>query len=89
MEDTSTFVPSIWPSASSDTSLTTNACESLHSEFNLNFYHHRPNIFKIIELVIMFQTNTYIKIRTPDIDRSQQKMKKNKTISITEYQIIT
>jgi len=61
IEDTSTFPPSIWASASSYMSLTTNARESFNSEFNSNFYHHYPNIIKIIEILKMFQTNTYLR----------------------------
>jgi len=56
--------------------MNTNACKSFHSEFNSNVYHHHPNIFKIIEVLKMFQTNTYTKIRTSDLNRSQKISKK-------------
>jgi len=81
--------PSIWASASSDTSLATNACESLHSGFNSNFYHNYYTIIlKIIEVLKTSQTNTYIKIRTSDFNGPQEiskKKKKNKSISILKY----
>jgi hypothetical protein len=43
------FPFSIWAIASSCKSLTTNAYQSFHSEFDSNSYHHHSNIFKILE----------------------------------------
>ncbi|CAI6349412.1 unnamed protein product [Macrosiphum euphorbiae] len=60
----SIFPPKMWARQCSDRVHTTNACESFHSDFNSNFYHQHPNIFKIIEILKLFQVNTYIKIRT-------------------------
>lgn len=61
-EENSKFLPSNWASASSCGSITTNTCESFHSEFNPNFYHyyhrHHPNILKIIEVLKMQYKNT-------------------------------
>ncbi|KAF0772703.1 Uncharacterized protein FWK35_00016701 [Aphis craccivora] len=58
------FSPKIWAKQYSDRIHTTNPCESFHSDFNSNFYHQHPHIFKIIEILKLFQINTYIKIRT-------------------------
>ncbi|KAE9533520.1 hypothetical protein AGLY_009158 [Aphis glycines] len=51
----SIFPPKIWAKQSSDRIHTTNACESFHSNFNSNFYHQHPHIFKIIEILKLFQ----------------------------------
>ncbi|KAF0688897.1 Uncharacterized protein FWK35_00039188, partial [Aphis craccivora] len=56
----SIFPPKIWAKQSSDRIYTKNPCESFHSDFNSNFYHQHPHIFKIIEILKLFQVNTYI-----------------------------
>jgi len=55
---------------------TTNACESFHSDFNSNFYHQHSHIIKIIEILKLFQVNTYIKIRTTIISNTKPKISK-------------
>jgi len=60
----SIFLPKMWAWQCSDRVHTTNLCESFHSDFNSNFYHQHSHIFKIIEILKLFQVNAYIKIRT-------------------------
>jgi len=36
--------------------------ENVNSDFNSNFYHQHPHIFKIIENLNIFQVSTHIKI---------------------------
>ena len=60
----SIFPPKMWAQHSSIRIFTTNACEIFHSDFNSNFYHQNPHIFKIIEILKLFRVNRYIKIRT-------------------------
>lgn len=59
--------------------------KSFRSKFISNFYHHHPNVFKIIKVLKMFQTKTFIKIRTSDINRPQRINKINKIIETTQY----
>jgi hypothetical protein len=62
----STLPYSIWVSAKTCRSLTVNDCESFQSKFNSNVYRRRFNIFKIIDVLKIFQINTYIKIKISD-----------------------
>jgi len=84
VKDTSTFPLSIWASAGSDTSLTTNACESFLSQFNSNYSHYYKN-----QVLKIFQTNTYSICLEHQTPTKNFKKKENKTISITKYQIKT
>lgn len=72
-----------------DRNQTTNACESFHADFNLNFYHQHPHIYKIIEIFKVFQTNTCIKIRTANSGRLRKirKKKNHKKIKFIEKKI--
>jgi hypothetical protein len=62
IDNNSLFPPYIWAVASSSPSFTTNACESIHSKFNSEFYHPYPQIFSFIKVSTDFQTDTYIKL---------------------------
>lgn len=44
----SMFPPEMWASASVETYLTTNACESFHAHFNSSFNSTHPNIYSVI-----------------------------------------
>jgi len=69
----SIFPPKMWARQCADRVHTTNACESFHSDFNSNFYHQHPHIFKIIDIFKLFQVNTYIKIRNTIINTKPKK----------------
>lgn len=64
IDECSQFPPNIWANLSSSLYRTTNACESFHSKFNNSFYHSHPSIFKFVDILLNFQTETYIKIVT-------------------------
>jgi len=44
--------------------LTTNACKSFHSKFNLLFYTSHPSIFQFLEILKQCQTHAKIKIQS-------------------------
>lgn len=60
----SKYPPHIWAACSASLRRTTNACESFHSRFNKSFYATHPNIFSVIDTLLEFQTEIYIKIKT-------------------------
>lgn len=60
----SLFPPSLWAEHSSSLQRTTNACESFHARFNQSFYHAHPHIFQFIAVILDFQCDTYVKIRS-------------------------
>ena len=60
------FPPEMWASASVETYLTTNACESFHAHFNSSFNSTHPNIYSVISKLKEVQTETYIKINSLD-----------------------
>lgn len=64
ISENSRFPPHLWASKSSTTKRTTNACESFHSRFNTSFYKTHPNIFQFITVLLDFQNETYIKMRS-------------------------
>lgn len=64
ISESSKFPPDMWAENSTSLKRTTNACESFHSRFNSLFYHSHPNIFHFINVLIDFQSDTYIRIRT-------------------------
>ncbi|XP_050517033.1 uncharacterized protein LOC126891793 [Diabrotica virgifera virgifera] len=68
----SKFPPEIWAEMSSSLQRTTNACESFHSKFNSSFYFAHPHFFQFLTVLIDFQSETYVKIRSV-----QKKVKKN------------
>jgi hypothetical protein len=90
IRENSTFLPNIWAIASSCRSFSSNACKSFLLEFNSNFYHHHPNLFKIIKVLKILQINTYIKIRTSDTkntSKNKQNKSKKKTKSYKQHNI--
>uniref|UniRef100_A0A2S2QVK6 MULE transposase domain-containing protein n=1 Tax=Sipha flava TaxID=143950 RepID=A0A2S2QVK6_9HEMI len=72
----SIFPPKMWARQCSDRVHKKNACESFHLDFNSNFYHQHPNIFKIIEILKLFKVNTYIKMRTAISNQTKPKISK-------------
>lgn len=64
LTEDSTFPPYMWASNSSSLIFTTNACESFHSKFNECFYKSHPDIFKFTDILLNFQAEVYVKIRT-------------------------
>lgn len=62
--DNSRFPPKIWASNSNFIYRTTNSCESFHSRFNKSFYNSHPNIFQFTNVLLSFQNDIYVKIRT-------------------------
>ena len=73
------FPPKMWAEFSSSLNRTTNACEGFHSKFNQSFYETHPNIYKFIEVLIQFQTNTYILINsTSKPKKNYRKLRKEK-----------
>lgn len=50
---------------------TTNNCESFHAKFNSSFYNTHPNIFLFIQVLLTFQTEIYVKIRTAFLYRKK------------------
>lgn len=73
IKDNTMFPSKVWANVSSDRSFTTNACKSFHSKCNTNFI---INIC-IIKVLKMFQTNTFINIRTSNF-YIPQKTRKSK-----------
>lgn len=64
ISESSRYPPHVWAEQSSSTKRTTNACESFHSRYNSSFYHTHPHIFQFIRVLLDFQSDTYIKIRS-------------------------
>lgn len=56
------FNPSIWAHEPDGTQCTTNGPERFHRTFNENFNSSHPNIFKVIEVLNLFQIETDSKI---------------------------
>lgn len=63
------FPPILWASCNSSTENTTNACESFHSKFNKCFYSAHPSLFNFINVLIQFQTDTYIKMNSSTLPK--------------------
>jgi len=61
MMSDSRFPSEMWAEYSSSLALTTNGCESFHSN-ELNSAH--PNIFKVIDILTKIQSKTQIKARS-------------------------
>lgn len=77
------FPPNMWACTTDSMCRTTNACESFHSNFNSNFYAAHPSTFNFINILLQFQSATYIKINSAN--RSVRKLKsatRKKQISI-------
>ncbi|KAF0711666.1 Uncharacterized protein FWK35_00033498 [Aphis craccivora] len=73
--------PKIWAKQSSDRIHRTNPCESFHSNFNSNFYHQHPHIFKIIEILKLFQ---YLQYSTKQINQYDYTFEKRNGSRVTE-----
>lgn len=54
-------------SKTSDTTRTTNACESFHSHFKQLFSSPHPNIFVFVDALQAFQTDIYGKVRSVEL----------------------
>ena len=67
--------PSVWASNINNLHRTTNACESFHARFDDSFYHSHPDIFKFVNVLLDFQTEIYVKIRTANM--FQKKIRKD------------
>lgn len=55
------FPPTLWASKTSDTTRTTNACESFHAHFKRSFSSPHPHIFQFVHALVSFQTEIYVK----------------------------
>lgn len=69
------FPPTLWCSNKDFLFRTTNNCESFHSRFNKHFYHSHPNIFNFTNVLLNFQTETYVMIRSAN--NSTKTVRKN------------
>jgi hypothetical protein len=67
MSNHSIFLPKMSVQQISDRIHMTNAYDIFHS----NFYHQHPHIFKIIQILKLFQVNTNIKIKTTNSYKNQ------------------
>lgn len=91
ISEESIFPPTIWASGSSDLTRTTNACESFHSYFNQCFYKDSPPIMYWLNIIHEIQTETYVKMRSVDIQKFpkdgkvRSRQDKNQTY-ITNYE---
>lgn len=81
--ESSKFPPAIWAENSSSLKRTTNACESFHSRFNSSFYHTHPNIYLFLNVLIEFQCDSYIRIRS--VNNNEKKIYSSKTLSNKEF----
>ncbi|XP_050497300.1 uncharacterized protein LOC126878558 [Diabrotica virgifera virgifera] len=64
VSESAKFPPEIWAEMSRSLQRTTNACESFYSRFNSPFYFAHPHIFQFLTVLIDFQSETYVKIRS-------------------------
>lgn len=64
ISETAIFPPILWAENSSSMYRTTNACESFHAKFSKCFYSAHPHIFQFISVLLDFQCEIYIKIRS-------------------------
>lgn len=64
ISEDSRFPPHLWAEASETLQRTTNACEAFHSQFNKHFYHSHPSVFDFLNVLLSFQTDSYIKMRS-------------------------
>jgi len=64
LNDDSFSPPSLWACAFADLTRTTNACEAFHSHFSKAFYKAQPDIFRFVQQLISFQTDTYVNIQS-------------------------
>lgn len=62
--ENSLFPPTVWAEGVVTTENSTNACESFHSRFNLNFYSMHPSLYLFVNVLNNFQTDTYIRIQS-------------------------
>lgn len=74
IDEEASYPPTMWASASSSTSKTTNACESFHSHFNSSFSSIHPSLFIFINALTDFQNEVYIKMQSYN---KQNKLSKN------------
>lgn len=61
------FPPSMWGLPEEDHyKETTHACESFHAKFNNSFFHRHLIVFYFVDVLLLFQTETYIKMCSSD-----------------------
>ena len=84
IDNSSTFPPEMWASASLSSERTTNACESFHAKFRKHFNHSHPNIYAFIEAIQNVQTDAYIAIRSSAKPRTIYNSKYKKRLQYLE-----
>lgn len=84
VSEDSLFPPELWAKGCNNLTQTTNACESFHKHFNSYFFNAHPSIIKFVEVLIEFQTDTYLKI---NLAKTTIKQIKNKAV-IKKHQVI-
>lgn len=85
------FPPELWAQLSESIERSTNACEAFHSKFNSSFYNTHPSIFTFTDVLLTFQTDTYIKLQSLNepVRIRDQSIRKRQTLiarKIAEYQ---
>jgi len=75
--ENSLFVLELWAKGCNNLTQTLNACESLHKYFNSYFFNAHPSIIKFVDVLIEFQTDTYLKI---NLAKTTIKQTKNKAV---------
>lgn len=89
IHNNSIFPPTIWANNSIFLNRTTNSCESFHAQFNSNFHSSHPNIFKFVHVLLNFQTEIYVKIRSAkmcNIKKRKAVIDKNEFVITTKLQ---
>lgn len=64
LSENAVFPPTIWDCFTSSLERTTNCCESFHSRFNSRFYKAHPCLNNFINILLEFQTDSYIKLKS-------------------------
>uniref|UniRef100_A0A8D8QSY9 Uncharacterized protein n=2 Tax=Cacopsylla melanoneura TaxID=428564 RepID=A0A8D8QSY9_9HEMI len=77
----SKFPPEMWAEYTATTTRTTNACESFHSRLNSLIPAPHPNIFKMIDILLGFQSETICKLnQRTDVKRKIIVIKKERFV---------
>ncbi|KAF0750583.1 Uncharacterized protein FWK35_00021770 [Aphis craccivora] len=82
------FPPEMWTEKPSMNPRTTNGSESFHRTYNGQFYHPHPHIYLVIKVLMEFQSETEIKIRSIT-SNNDQKMLNAKEKERMEFTINT
>ncbi|KAE9537652.1 hypothetical protein AGLY_006675 [Aphis glycines] len=89
ISEDSVFSPTLWACNSASIQLTTNACESFHSYFNMNFYSNSPSIISWLNIKRNdIQTETYIKINSVEILKKTKDKKTKERQEFNEKRIL-